>query len=74
MLKFYQGYLQFLSIVSPILASNVAFKLFCTPINKKLRDREIEIIKLATAENLPFEDTFIKKYSWGNGSKIILLV
>lgn len=74
MLKFYQRLIQILSIVSPKLASNMAYKLFCTPINKKLREREIEIIKLAKAENIRFEDTFIKKYTWGNGHKTALLV
>jgi pimeloyl-ACP methyl ester carboxylesterase len=74
MLKFYQSYLQFISVISPKLASNIAFKLFCTPINKKLRDREIEIIKSAKAENIPFEDIYIKKYTWGNGNKTALLV
>jgi pimeloyl-ACP methyl ester carboxylesterase len=74
MLKFYQSYLKFISIISPKLASNIAFKLFCTPINKKLREREIEVIKIAKSESLKFEDTFIKKYTWGKGSKTALLV
>ncbi len=74
MLKFYQSYLQFISLISPKLASNIAFKLFCTPINKKLRDREIEVLKSAISENIKFEDTFIKKYTWGKGSKTALLV
>jgi pimeloyl-ACP methyl ester carboxylesterase len=74
MLKFYQSYLKLLSLVSNKLASNIAFKLFCTPINKKLRDREIEVLKTAFSENIKFEDTFIKKYTWGKGSKTALLV
>jgi pimeloyl-ACP methyl ester carboxylesterase len=74
MLKFYQSYLKLLSLVSAQLASNIAFKLFCTPINKKLRDREIEVLNTAKAENVVFEDIFIKKYTWGNGSKTALLV
>jgi pimeloyl-ACP methyl ester carboxylesterase len=74
MLKFYQLFLKFLSIISTSYAANTAFKLFCTPINKKLRDREIEVIKSAKAENIAFEDTYIKKYTWGNGSKTALLV
>jgi pimeloyl-ACP methyl ester carboxylesterase len=74
MLKFYQLFLKFLSIISTSYAANIAFKLFCTPINKKLRDREIEVIKSAKAENIAFEDTYIKKYTWGNGSKTVLLV
>lgn len=74
MLKFYQLFLKFLSIISTSYAATIAFKLFCTPINKKLRDREIEVIKSAKAENIAFEDTYIKKYTWGNGSKTALLV
>jgi pimeloyl-ACP methyl ester carboxylesterase len=74
MLKFYQLFLKFLSIISTSYAANTAFKLFCTPINKKLRHREIEVIKSAKAENIAFEDTYIKKYTWGNGSKTALLV
>lgn len=74
MLKFYQYYIKILSIISPKIASNFAIKLFCTPINKKLRDREIEILRLAESQNIAFEDTFIKKYTWGNGSKTALLV
>jgi len=74
MLKFYQLFLKFLSIISTSYAANIAFKLFCTPINKKLRDRETEVIKSAKAENIAFEDTYIKKYTWGNGSKTALLV
>lgn len=74
MLKIYQRYLQLISVFSPKLAANIAFKLFCTPINKKLREREIEILKTASTENIDFEDTFIKKYTWGNGSKTALLV
>ena len=74
MLKFYQLFLKFLSIISTSYAATIAFKLFCTPINKKLRDRETEVIKSAKAENIAFEDTYIKKYTWGNGSKTALLV
>ena len=74
MLKFYQTYLKFLSLLSPKLSANVAFKLFCTPINKKLRERETDVLNTAKAENIPFEDTFIKKYTWGNGNKTALLV
>jgi len=74
MLKFYQSYLKFLSFLSPTLASNIAFKLFCTPINKKLRDREIAVLNRAQSEEIKFEDTYIKKYTWGNGTKTALLV
>ena len=74
MLKFYQRYIRFLSFIAPKIAANIAFKLFCTPINKKLREREIEVIKTAQADDIKFEDTFIKKYTWGNGPKIALLV
>ena len=74
MLKFYQRYLKALSVISTNKASKFAYKLFCTPINKKLRDREIEVLKTATSENIPFEDTYIKKYSWGKGTKTALLV
>lgn len=74
MLKFYQRYLKALSLISTNKAAKFAYKLFCTPINKKLRDREIEVLKTAVSENIPFEDTFIKKYTWGNGHKTALLV
>jgi pimeloyl-ACP methyl ester carboxylesterase len=74
MLKFYQSYLKFLSFLSPTLASNIAFKLFCTPINKKLRDREIAVLNRAQSEEIKFENTYIKKYTWGNGTKTALLV
>ena len=74
MLKFYQLFIQYLAILSTTAAANIAFKLFCTPVNKKLRDREIEVLKTVQSENVPFENTFIKKYAWGNGNKTALLV
>lgn len=74
MLKFYRFYLGCLSILFPQIAAGVAYRLFCTPINKKLRDREVEVLKTAETEDIKFEDTFIKKYSWGTGSKKALLV
>lgn len=74
MLKFYQLLIEYLSYISPGAAANLAFKLFCTPINKKLRDREVAIIKTSKSEKVPFEDTFIMKYTWGSGKKTALLV
>ncbi len=74
MLNYYRNYLFLLSIVSPNTAAKQAYQLFCTPINKKLREREVEVLKMASSENIAFENSFIKKYTWGAGNKKALLV
>lgn len=75
MLNYYKQLIKYTSYVSPQLASNIAFNIFCTPFNKKLREREVEVLKNAKCENVDFEDSYIKKYVWGEGySKTAFLV
>lgn len=74
LLKFYQNYLQVLFFIAPKIAAKVAFKLFSTPINHKVRKPETDILQLANTFNLEIDHHNIVVYQWGNGSKKALMV
>lgn len=74
LLRFYQNYLQFLFFVAPSIAAKVAFRLFSTPINHKVRPQETAVLKEAHTFNLTIDHHHIVAYRWGNGSKKALLV
>lgn len=68
-------YLNFLSIFSPIKASEKAFELFSQPRKGKLKTDEIpEFLKKAKFETLKTEFYDIQTYIWEGTEKIILLV
>ena len=68
-------YLNFLSIFSPIKASEKAFELFSQPRKGKLKAYEIpEFLKKAKFETLKTEFYDIQTYIWEGSEKIILLV
>lgn len=74
LLKFYQNYLQVLFFIAPKIAAKVAFKLFSTPINHKIRQPETDILQLANTFNLEIDHHNIVVYQWGNGNKKALMV
>ena len=68
-------YLNFLSIFSPIKASEKAFELFSQPRKGKLKTDEIpEFLKKTRFETLKTEFYDIQTYIWEGSEKIILLV
>ena len=74
MIKLYRSYFKLLSVVAPSLGAKKALQLFTTPFGQKTRQREIDVLKTARSENVKFEKSFIKKYTWGNGPKTALLL
>jgi pimeloyl-ACP methyl ester carboxylesterase len=56
------------------MAAQKAITVFSTPLNHKLRDREIEVLNLAEKQTLQIEGYTIAVYKWGNGNKKALLV
>lgn len=74
LLQFYQNYLQLLFFVAPRLAAKVAFRIFSTPINHKVRPQETAILKEAATFTLNIDHHTIVAYQWGNGNKKALLV
>ncbi|MEO8151317.1 MAG: alpha/beta hydrolase [Bacteroidia bacterium] len=73
-LLFYQIYFKLLGLISTRLAAQKAFKLFCTPFNKKVRERETEILNTALKSRFQLTGFSIAKYEWGGGDKTALLV
>ena len=70
----YRFYLQVLFTIVPRYAAKRAFHLFATPIVKKNRQREIEVLKRAKKTILNKKGLNIHVYEWGEGAKTALLV
>jgi pimeloyl-ACP methyl ester carboxylesterase len=73
-LKFYRIYFRLLFLIAPTYAAKKAFKLFATPLTKKVRAQETEALTTAEEEALQIEGNAIALYKWGNGPKKALLV
>ncbi len=74
LIRFYKVYFRILFTIAPKIAAQKAITVFSTPLNHKLRDREIEVLNTAEKQNLQIEGFNIAVYKWGNGTKKALLV
>lgn len=74
LLQFYRWQLQGWYALSPKLGARRAFRLFATPMVKKVRQRERLILQKAEQTRLDLPSGSIAVYKWGNGSKRALLV
>lgn len=73
-IRFYKIYFRILFTIAPRIAAKRAITVFSTPLNHKLRDREIALLNKAEHEMLFIEGYNIAVYKWGNGHKKALLV
>lgn len=73
-IRFYRIYFRILFTIAPRIAAKKAITVFSTPLNHKLRDREIDLLNKAEQEMLFIEGYNIAVYKWGNGNKKALLV
>ena len=74
LVSFYRIYLQVLFAITPGYAAKRAFHLFATPVVKKNRQREIDVLKRAKKTILKKKGLNIHVYEWGEGAKTALLV
>ncbi len=58
----------------PALSTWVFWKLFTTPKRREIRHKHKSFLKTANSEILNIENHSIQTYTWGNGSKKILIV
>lgn len=63
-----------ISLIAPALVVNFAYKQLANPQIKKLRPREIEVLNTAVKETFKFLGFDIQLYTWGQGSKRVLLI
>lgn len=59
--------------ISPSLAGRVAFQFFCTPFRYAEPRRETEVLKQAERFSIPFQDSHLAAYSWGQGPTVLLV-
>lgn len=75
--KGFGQYMNFLSIVAPSKAGEIAFKIFCTPRKGKTFNRgQAKIIAQAEQERLPLHDFELQTYLWQkeeNQEKVLLV-
>jgi len=67
-------YLDLLSNLIPRLSGKQAFYLFCIPFKAKLNEKQQAFLNSSKKERLKLGDQEIQTYSWGEGSKLLLLV
>lgn len=70
----YRVYFRLLFLIMPHIAAKKAMLLFSTPLNKKVRARELEILAQAGKTTTTFEGLTIQIYSWGDSPSTALLV
>jgi pimeloyl-ACP methyl ester carboxylesterase len=73
-IRYYKVYFRILFTLAPKIAARKAIVVFSTPLNHKLRDREIEVLNVAEKQTLHIEGYSIAIYKWGSGNKKALLV
>jgi pimeloyl-ACP methyl ester carboxylesterase len=73
-IRYYKAYFRITFTFAPNFAAKKAIQIFSTPINHKLRDREIAVMAKAKSQILQIEGYDIVVYQWGNGNKKALLV
>ena len=66
MMKLIKIYFRIVSFLSPRLAANQAFEVFCKVRKKDIRDREKPFYETAKREDIPHEPESIHTYSFGN--------
>lgn len=67
-------YFNSLAILLPKLAGKQAFYFFCIPFKAKLNAKKQEYLTNSNTKTLTVDDKNLATYSWGTGSKTILLV
>jgi pimeloyl-ACP methyl ester carboxylesterase len=53
-----------LSLVAPRLAGRLAFRIFCTPRNTKIKGKDLEFLYTSTQQTFTTEDLEIRTYTW----------
>lgn len=66
--------IQFLSTLFPTLVVNMAYKQLTNPQFRKLRENELEVLKLAKQETFPFQGFDIQLYTWEEGPQKVMLI
>ncbi len=74
MLMVYRAYFKVLSAVAPGQLPRQAFRVFSTPFNKKVRDRERVALAAARHSEVEANGETVKVYAWGGGGKTALLI
>jgi pimeloyl-ACP methyl ester carboxylesterase len=59
--------------ISPALAGRVAFHFFCTPFHYPEPPRETKVLREAERFSIPFQDTRLAAYAWGEGPSVLLV-
>lgn len=67
-------YFSTLGKLTPNLTSKLLIKLFSTPQTKKVRQREVVVLKGALHKKIKIEGYDIQVYEWGQGEKIAYLL
>lgn len=70
----YRIYFRLLFLLMPRLAAKKAMILFSTPLNKKVRTRELEILAQAEKTTMSYDGLKIRVYAWGDSPHTALLV
>jgi len=59
--------------ISPPLTGHLAFHLFCTPFRHAEPPRETEVLRQAERFSIPFGDSRLATYAWGQGPTVLLV-
>jgi pimeloyl-ACP methyl ester carboxylesterase len=59
--------------VSPPLAGRLAYHLFCTPFRYAEPPRETAVLLEAERFSIPFQDSHLAAYAWGQGPTVLLV-
>lgn len=74
---YYKAKLRTIGVVSPRKAAEQAFKIFCTPYSKGVKQKEPIIFHKALRQTLDFEGLQIKGFLWmpeqSNGKKVLIV-
>ena len=62
-----------LSKISPKTAGRLGFRLFCTPMSGRLREKDREFLATARLKMLPVGEQSIATYEWGNAENPLLI-
>ena len=62
-----------LSRISPPLSGRSAFHFFCTPFRHAEPPRETQVLRQAEHFSIPFQDSRLAAYSWGQGPSVLLV-
>jgi len=65
---------QWLSVFAPRYASQKAYQIFTTPFARARHQQQDELLRQAVVSDFLFGKHLLKKYTWGQGDRTILLV